>query len=195
MSTSIPGKKSSPIFLSDARRGRSDRIAEKAEAARTMRAGVSRDLGGLLTIDEGNVGFAFDNALWQEILELGSVLAEEALAFFFDDLHTLLFEIRDLLVLAHLAAALLFEHQPPGLHQLLDLALVFLDLHATLGLVHLLDAVVLGELGEQLRPQLLLFLALHPHLLLLRSHLLLVRPEHLRAVLIALLLSLALLLT
>merc|ERR550514_1310190 len=195
MITAISNKKSLPIILSDSRSGRSDRIVEKAEATQTRRAGAPRNLDRLLTIDEGNIGFAFDNALWQEVLELGRVLAEKPLALFFDDLHALLFEIRDLLVLAHLATALLFEHQPSSLDQLLDLALVLLDLHATLSLVHLLDAVVLRELGEQLRPQLLLFVALHPHLLLLRSHLLLVRPKHLRAVLIALLLSLSLLFT
>merc|ERR550514_2598067 len=124
MITAISNKKSLPIILSDSRSGRSDRIVEKAEATQTRRAGAPRNLDRLLTIDEGNVGFAFDNALWQEVLELGRVLAEEALALFFDDLHALLFEIRDLLVLAHLACALLFEHLPPRLDQLLDLALV-----------------------------------------------------------------------
>mmetsp|Transcript_59689 Transcript_59689/g.158721 ORF Transcript_59689/g.158721 Transcript_59689/m.158721 type:complete len:293 (+) Transcript_59689:408-1286(+) len=149
------------------------------------RAGGRRGLGHLLGAGLANVVLEIEvlgpleGALRQEGLQLGAVLLDQPASLFLDD------GLPHLLLLAHPLLVLRFrtaggvELGPLQLHDPLGLALVLLDLHALLLLVHLLDAVVLGVLLQELLADLVLLLLLPLQLGLLHIHLLHVSVVHL----------------
>mmetsp|Transcript_106785 Transcript_106785/g.334034 ORF Transcript_106785/g.334034 Transcript_106785/m.334034 type:complete len:471 (+) Transcript_106785:462-1874(+) len=99
-----------------------------------------------------------------------------------DDL-ALRFLLMEFLLLPGLLPALQLVHLASQLDEPLGLALVLLDLHAPLLLVHLLYAVVLGKLPQQLLADLLLLLPSCCGLLLFHLHLESVGVLHLLPVL------------
>mmetsp|Transcript_84627 Transcript_84627/g.196759 ORF Transcript_84627/g.196759 Transcript_84627/m.196759 type:complete len:319 (+) Transcript_84627:226-1182(+) len=112
-----------------------------------------------------------ERVLGEEVLELCCMFSEEpAPLLLYDELALGIVLAKPGLVLG-LLLALLLIHFPPQVNEPLRLTFVLLHLHPSFVLVHLLDPVVLGKLGEQLLADLLLLrerrtglLLLHPHL-------------------------------
>mmetsp|Transcript_57086 Transcript_57086/g.183444 ORF Transcript_57086/g.183444 Transcript_57086/m.183444 type:complete len:465 (-) Transcript_57086:22-1416(-) len=111
------------------------------------------------------------------------MLLEQPPPLLLDDELALRLLLVELLLLPGLPPALLLVHLAPQLDEPLGLALVLLDLHAPLLLVHLLYAVVLGKLPQQLLADLLLLLPSCCGLLLFHLHLESVGVLHLLPVL------------
>mmetsp|Transcript_59013 Transcript_59013/g.191074 ORF Transcript_59013/g.191074 Transcript_59013/m.191074 type:complete len:303 (-) Transcript_59013:677-1585(-) len=132
---------------------------------------------------KGIVVEAFERALRQEVLEVRGMLRDEPAAFLLDDDLALRLLHLELGVAGTFGLSLLLVHLAAQLDEAVRLTLVLLGLHPALVLVHLLDAVVLGELLHELRADLLLLVALLANLLFLEPHLVDISVLHLLLVL------------
>mmetsp|Transcript_41370 Transcript_41370/g.118280 ORF Transcript_41370/g.118280 Transcript_41370/m.118280 type:complete len:303 (+) Transcript_41370:484-1392(+) len=132
---------------------------------------------------KGIVVEAFERALRQEVLEVRGMLRDEPAAFLLDDDLALRLLHLELGVAGTFGLSLLLVHLAAQLDEAVRLALVLLGLHPALVLVHLLDAVVLGERLHELRADLLLLVTLLTNLLFLEPHLVDISVLHLLLVL------------
>mmetsp|Transcript_80052 Transcript_80052/g.235471 ORF Transcript_80052/g.235471 Transcript_80052/m.235471 type:complete len:462 (+) Transcript_80052:218-1603(+) len=168
--------------------GRSSGHARSAEAGRAACPGASacggaRGGGGPSPEEQLVVLHGLERVLREEVLELRRVLPEQPAPLLLDDDLALGVVLAEHRLAVRLLLALRLVHLAPQVYEALGLALVLLDLHPPLVLVHLLEPVVLGELRQELLADLLLLRLQRRGSLLLHLHLEDVRVLHVLPVL------------